>query len=107
MIVKVKLISFFSFSIMVSGVIGQFCAGCFKPVTTDWHTNPTLVKVVEKAVTGTRQYLMATQSQLFGSSDLKLDKIDNFQSQVVAGTNYCLTIIFKSGEGANYQCTGV
>ena len=107
MIVKVKLINFFSFSIMVSGVIGQFFAGCFTPVTTDWHTNPTLVKVVEKAATGTRQYLMATQSQLFGSSDLKLDKIDNFQSQVVAGTNYCLTIIFKSGEGANYQCTGV
>ena len=67
----------------VSGVIGQFCAGCFTPVTTDWQSNPTLVKVVEKAVTGTRQYLMTTQPQLFGSSDLKLDKINNFQSQVI------------------------
>ena len=68
---------------MVSGVIGQFCAGCFTPVTTDWNKNPTLLKVVEKAVSGTRQYLMETQSQLVGSSDLKLDKIENFTSQVI------------------------
>jgi hypothetical protein len=62
-------------------VIGQFCAGCFSPVTTDWHNDNTLTKVVEKAVAGTRQYLMETQSQL-SNSQLELEKIEDFSKQV-------------------------
>ena len=74
------------------------CTGCFSPITTDWKTDAILKLVVEEALRGSITYLTET----FGIQDddddddesntFSLQQVSDFESQVVAGVNYRMSL---------------
>ena len=68
------------------------CIGCFTPITTEWKTDTVLKSVVDEALRGTTSYLTQTFGIKDESNTFSLQHVSDFESQVVAGVNYRMTL---------------